>query len=123
MNQFQRVLNSRIFTVVILILIGVFSLSLIQVTLERMAYDEEVEILRNKIKEAEENQQHLERSVSFLSDKSFLERQARIKYNLKYSGEEVAFIYPSDAKIESAISSDLENSSNLIKWWRYLWGY
>lgn len=115
-------LNSKIFSGALVFLIAVFSLSLIRINSERLSVKEEVQVMENKIEDAQKDQDYLKKTVSFLTDRSFLERQARAKYNFKYPGEEVAFVYPSEATISSANESTIKNLPNYAKWWYYLLG-
>lgn len=116
----MKFLNSKIFTTVIAIALALFSISLFNVNSERLAYKEEIDVLEGKIEVATKEKEYLKKTVSFLTDKSFLERQARIKFNFKYAGEEVAFIYPSEANISSFTEDSRSALPNHLKWWYYL---
>ena len=118
----MRIIKSKWFLGVIISAIGWLSLSFIKIKLHENIVNKEVNDLEAKINDLEKSNSVLERFISHMSNPSFLEKQARIKLNYKAQGEEVVFIYPDEsAKVSSSSNGfSKQNSSNYIKWWRWL---
>ncbi len=105
-----------------ILVIGWLTLSFIKIKLHENIVNKEAEELGMKISNLEKSNNLIEKFLVYMSNPSFIERQARIKLNYKAPGEEVVFIYPDNsAKVSSSSESfKNENSSNYIKWWDWL---
>ena len=83
--------------------------------------------LEEKINSLENNNSLLERFLGYMSNQSFLEKEARLRLNYKVPGEEVVFVYPDDSAKTSSSSNNFEKQlaqmPNYIKWVYYLMGY
>lgn len=66
--------------------------------------------LKSKIEALKKEEERQKSLVEYLNSESYLEKQARIRLNLKKVGEEVVFIYRKD-DLEKA-SSSLEKTKN-----------
>jgi len=102
--------------------IGWLTLSFIKIKLHENIVNKEVEELRLKISNLEKSNNLIEKFIVYMSNPSFIERQARIKLNYKAQDEEVVFIYPDNsAKVSSpSLNFKSENAPNYIKWWEWL---
>lgn len=108
--------------IVMILALGWLTLSFIKIKLHENIVNKEAEELKVKIVNLEKSNNLIERFLVYMSNPSFIERQARIKLNYKAPGEEVVFIYPDNsAKASSSFDNfQKENAPNYLKWWRYL---
>jgi len=104
-----------------ILVIGWLTLSFIKIKLHENIVNKEAEELGLKISNLEKSNSLIEKFIVYMSNPSFIERQARIKLNYKAPGEEVVFIYPDNsAKASSSQDSYVGNNPNYIKWWEWL---
>lgn len=98
-----------------------FGLRAVDVGTQKAALNREVSELQTKIKSLQENNQTLQRVISFIHDPDFLAREARRRLNFRAADEKVAFVYPDESKTASAASADSSDESILakIKNWLY----
>lgn len=103
-------------------IIGWLTLSFIKIKLHENIVNKEADELGVKISNLEKSNNLIEKFLVYMSNPSFIERQARIKLNYKAEGEEVAFIYPDNsAKASSSFENfKNKNAANYLKWWYYL---
>ena len=125
--MFSKILQSRWFTAVAVVLIGFFLISLIKIQPALTTTQKELNNLNKKIAEAERSASELERLKDYLQSDAYLERQARLKLNYKKQDENVVYVYtrengnktePKIADGNGAVESKL--SQNLKLWWGYL---
>lgn len=108
--------------IVMILVIGWLTLSFIKIKLHENIVNKEAEELGVKISNLEKSNNLIEKFLVYMSNPSFIERQARIKLNYKAPGEEVVFIYPDNSARASSSFENLknENAPNYIKWWEWL---
>lgn len=118
----MRILSSKWLLIVIIPILGWLTLSFIKIKLHADIVNNEVRELEAKIDNLEKGNEILEKFISFMSNPSFIERQARIKLNYKAPGEEVVFVYPDESAKTGSGSLDIskQNLPNYMKWWVYL---
>lgn len=83
----------------------------------------QLEDLEGKIEALKHEEERQNDLVEYLNSESYLEKQARLRLNLKKEGEEVVFIYRKDeAKEEGIMEKKNENQflSKLKEWVRIL---
>jgi len=110
------------------LLVAWLTLSFIKIKLHKNIVNKEVVELEEKIKGFESNNSFLERFIGYMTNPSYLEKEARLKLNYKAPGEEVVFIYPDEngANASSAsadFNKQLAQMPNYLKWVYYLFGY
>lgn len=88
-----KLLNSKIFSVFILILIGWLALSLLGVEHKKKFFDKEIQSFENKIKNVQKTNDELSEFISHFDNPSFLEKEARLKLNYKAPDEELIMVY------------------------------
>lgn len=88
-----KLLNSKIFSVFILILIGWLALSLLGVENKKKFLDKEIQSFENKIKNVQKTNDELSEFISHFDNPSFLEKEARLKLNYKAPDEELIMVY------------------------------
>ena len=126
MNK-NKILNSKIFTVLISALALWLILSSVNLNSQRDAVNKEVKNVETRIEEVRNDTNYLNRFLAYFQTPAFLEKEARLKLNYKVQGEEVVFVYrDKNVKKESdSISFEelLSKMPNSKKWWYYLLGY
>ncbi|TSC81411.1 MAG: Uncharacterized protein G01um101420_973 [Parcubacteria group bacterium Gr01-1014_20] len=102
--------------------VGWLGLSFIKIKLHDNIVNKEVWELEAKADNLEHSNSMLEKFLSYMTNPSFLERQARLKLNYKAPGEEVVFVYTDNSANISSSSQDFKNENipNPVKWWYYL---
>ncbi|MBI2057441.1 MAG: septum formation initiator family protein [Candidatus Yanofskybacteria bacterium] len=121
----QGFFQSKLFT--ILLLAGVFflSISLVRVRPQKIAVEKHLESLEDKIKEIERSNSSLAKLMAYFKSPAYLEREAKLKLNVRRPDENVVFIFQDEKEVvvkeEKNISlPDLEGLTNFEKWMRYL---
>ena len=120
----NRILNSKFFPVFLLFVIFWLGNSLVNLGNQRKAVDSEVNSYEAKVSEAEKNNKGLSSFLKYLENPSFLEREARLKYNYKKDDEYVAFVYPdnSPGHASQSFGELLKSMPNWKKWGYWLSG-
>ena len=124
--MFRSILQSRWFTVIAILIVGFFAVSLIKIAPVLVITDREATSLNQRIAEIKQAASELEKFGDFLNSESYLERQARLKLNYKKPDENVVFVYqkpnievPSQS-IEVSPATKNGFSVCLRQWWGYL---
>ena len=122
----QGIFKSKLLLLIIIPVLGWLSLSFIKIKIHEDIVNKEVGSLETKISNLESNNNSLEKFVQYMTQSSFLEKEARLKLNYKAPGENVVFVYP-DENIKSSVSVNFHNQlaqmPNYLKWAYYLMGY
>lgn len=120
-------LQHKIMTVGLILLLVWLGYRSWQIMGQRTDIDSQVGELKSRVAELENNNKFLASSSAYFASDAYLERQARIKLNYKFSDEQVAFVYKdTSVKIASAsqeFETKLAEMPNWKKWWYYLLGY
>ena len=121
----MEILNSKIFTVLLLALSVWILFSVISVEIKKSEVKKEETAVENKITGMRQDNDVSERYIKNFENKEFLEKEARFRLNYKLPGEEVVFVHR-DTNTQKASSSEEtfpENLSNYKKWRYYLFGF
>ena len=118
--------KSKFFT--ILILAGVFflSLALVKINPQKIAVEKHLDSLEDKIKEIERSNASLTKLMAYFKSPSYLEREAKLKLNVRRPDENVVFIFrvPEGTVPKAEDVKDKFNfgigTTNFEKWMRYL---
>lgn len=127
-RMFKDILQSKWFTVVILLVIGFFLVSVIKLEFPLKVVRKELKNLNQKIDEVEKSSLELEKLSDYLKSNAYLERQARLKLNYKKPDEKVIFVYLNpnvkiqNGNVETEKILDSKLLANLKEWWNYLLG-
>ena len=123
----MKFLNSKIFTSLAGILILWLTFSSINLTSQRSVIGKGIKSVETKIREVQDDTDHLNKFLAYFKTPAFLEREARLKLNYKSQGEEVVFIYKDkNVKKETdfvSLEEILSKIPNYKKWLLYLLGY
>lgn len=113
-------LSSKIFTVVAVLVVLWFGVRALDLGTQKAALNREVSELQTKIDTLKNDNEVLQKFISFTHDADFLAREARRRLNFRAADEHVAFVYPSEEKTASSSggSSD-EPFLAKIKNWLY----
>ena len=121
----KKILFSKIFLIFIGLCLIYLGISTVKETYKRYTLKKEISRLKQKINSLEEKNNKLKELISYFDKESFLEKQARIKLNLKKPGEKVIIIpEPQKEKQEHKEilpKKELKDVSepNWKKWWNY----
>ena len=123
----MKLLNSKIFTALIVIIALWLALSSVKLASQRAAVDKDVSGVETKIREVQDDTDYLNKFLAYFQTPAFLEKEARLKLNYKAQGEEVVFIYKDKniKNIHDPINFEelLARIPNYKKWFLYLLGY
>ena len=120
------ILKSKIFTIGIVLIAGWLVLSVIRVQSHYASLTEKDMILSGKVAHMEQQNESLSAEISYGQHPVYLEKEARVKLNMKHPDEEVLFVYGED-EVVATVSEDVKASSigelsNYKKWLKYLFG-
>jgi len=121
------ILRSKYFSIAAVLLVGWLVLSVINVASHTNTLEEKESDLRNKSVKIEGDNEVLVREIEHAQNPSFLEKEARVKLNLKAPDEEVLFVYGTELVSPElspeSESINLEDLPNFKKWIYYILGY
>ena len=123
----NKILNSKLFTSLAVVIVLWLTISSVNVNLQREKVNREVKNVESKITEVQDDINYLNKFLAYFHTPDFLEKEARLKLNYKDPGEEVVFIYK-DKNVKNEPESIsfielLEKIPNYKKWALYLLGY
>lgn len=119
----KRILPSRIFLVLGVIILILFSISLSKEIIRRYDVNREINQLKTEVEELEKRNAELAELIQYLNTESFQEKEARTKLGMAKPGEKVVVI--PEVKEEqtegtpSLSPPNLEELSNPQRWWNY----
>jgi len=124
----MRLLQSKIFAVLALLAIAGLAWSLLRLWPRKIIVENRLKNLEQKIAETEQSNSALARLLDYFKSPAYLEREAKLKLNVRKPDENVVFMYRPDADIEiSAMGHSFNKqdnfgagTTNFEKWMRYL---
>ena len=111
------------FSIFLLLAAGFFLWGIARDHPQKAEVQRQIEDLKDKIAAVEKEEQRKIRMADYLNSESYLEKQARLRLNLKKEGEEVVFVYRNDDPGKASESFEgIENPvlSKLKEWFRFL---
>lgn len=114
----SRVLNSKLLSALLILIIFWLGNSLVNLNRQRENVSSEINSYEDKISKIEESNDKLAEFIKNIENPSFLEREARIKYNYKAADEEVAFVYLDNQKPATA---SFEEQLKFMPFWKRWW--
>ncbi len=136
-KKIKKVLSSKIFLFIVIFVLIFLLIGLVRETYRKHQLSNEINQLKENIDELEGDNQQLSDLMDYFKEDSYLEKEARIKLNLKNPGETVVVlskdiidgvevVRKGSAETEELNNTDidLEDSSNIEpanywKWWEY----
>ncbi|OGZ36057.1 MAG: hypothetical protein A3I88_03295 [Candidatus Portnoybacteria bacterium RIFCSPLOWO2_12_FULL_39_9] len=131
-NFIRKLLGSKIFLFLVALALIWLTLGVGRESYRKYQITKEINALRTEISKLEGDNQRLDNLIKYFQDPSYLEKEARIKLNLKKPGEKVV-VAPegSLAQAEQSVSEKTEEiqsflssqprveTANWWKWWEY----
>jgi cell division protein FtsB len=125
-NIFKKALGSKVFLFFALLVLIFLTVNAGRESYNRYQLSKEISRLEMEKKQIEKRNSYLAGLMNYYKDESYLEEQARLKLNLKKSGENVVVIERSRDKngineeVGGTESPALEKeTANYWKWWEY----
>lgn len=112
---FGRLLRSKIFFAVIIILFIVSSLELLNEIGRRNKISYEIKKQRDQIEKLQQQNTDLSSLIQYLNTDNYVESEARKKLNLSKSGESLVVV----ENASTTTAGDQSKVSNSSKWWNY----
>ncbi len=124
-NFIKKLLSSKVFLFfIILALIGLI-ISLGQESYRKYQLTKEINGLKSEIEQLEGKNQQMADLMEYFQEGSYLEKEARLKLNLKKPGEKIVVIsQTAGAEVDKRIVAETEDevsneTTNFWKWWEY----
>ena len=117
--------QSRILTLIVVAGVVFLAVSMFRLWPQKSMVGARLENLEGKITETEKANSDLSRLLGYFKSRSFLEREAKLKLNVRRPDENVVFIYEDEK--ENIMKDEkgrgfygLEGMTNFEKWLKYL---
>lgn len=133
-KKFKRILSSRIFLFIAAFILIFLLIVLIRETYRKHQLKNEINQLQSNISQLEGDNQKLIDLMDYFKEDSYLEKEARIKLNLKKPGETVVVLSkevidgvevvrkgadPEETTKETDVVQEKREMPNYWKWWEY----
>ena len=134
-KKIKKILSSKIFLFIVVFILIFLLIGLIKETYRKHQLTSEINELKSNIDKLEGDNQQLVDLMDYFKEDSYLEKEARIKLNLKIPGETVVVlskdiidgvevVRSGSLDEEENKEADLENNdsvevTNYWKWWEY----
>jgi len=134
-KKIKKILSSKIFLFIVVFILIFLLIGLIKETYRKHQLTSEINELKSNIDKLEGDNQQLVDLMDYFKEDSYLEKEARIKLNLKKPGETVVVlskdiidgvevVRSGSLDEEENKEADLENNdsvevTNYWKWWEY----
>ena len=117
--------QSRILTLIVVAGVVFLAVSMFRLWPQKSMVGARLENLEGKITETEKANSDLSRLLGYFKSRSFLEREAKLKLNVRRPDENVVFIYEDEKENIMKDEKDrgfsgLEGMTNFEKWLKYL---
>lgn len=122
---YQKLVKSKIFFIFLIPILLALIAGIFQELYYRYEIDSELNKINAEIANLSEQKNGLNNLLDYYKNESNLEREARVRLNLKKEGEKVVIILPSATSTgenNGAIyktSQNIENLPNYKQWWYY----
>lgn len=132
-NFIKKLLSSKLFLFLIILVLIALTVSLLRESYRKYQLTKEINNLKSEIERLEGNNKQMANLMEYFKEESYLEKEARLKLNLKKPGEKVVILSPGSTEptegenmAEDSSSSNPINYDNLNmetanywKWWEY----
>jgi len=124
---YQKILKSKIFFILCIPILLALIAGIFQELYYRYKVSGELDKLNNEISLLNEQKNGLGELLNYYKNESNLEKEARVRLNLKKEGEKVIIILPAatstatdeNGEIISEFSIDKKTLPNYMQWWYY----
>ena len=122
---YEKLLKSRIFFIFLVPIFVALLIGIFQQVYYRYQVKKELDELKAEIANSKNQKEDLKKLIDYYKDESNLEKEARVRLNLKKEGEKVVIILPTATSTENndtLSQQDIENMPNYKQWWYYFFG-
>ena len=122
---YQKLLKSKIFFIFLIPILLALTVGIFQKLYYRYEVKEDLDKLNTEIADLNKQKNDLSQLIDYYKNESNLEKEARVRLNLKKEGEKVVIILPqatsTDKNSETISQSfdDIGNLPNYKQWWYY----
>jgi len=122
---YQKLLKSKIFFIFLIPILLALVISIFQKLYYRYEIKGELDKLNTEIADLNKQKENLNQLVDYYKNESNLEKEARVRLNLKKEGEKVVIILPAATSTNESgeeitgVSGNMENLPNYKQWWYY----
>ncbi len=125
----RKMLGSKTFLFLIFIILIILTINLVQESYHKYQLKKEISGLKLEIERLEGSKEQLSNLMEYFKNDSYLEKEARVKLNLKKPGEKVVILsrdsVVDDSVLEKQEETEAESedinikTANYWKWWEY----
>ena len=125
---YQKLIKSKIFFILIIPILLALTIGIFQKLYYRYEVKKELDKLNVEIVDLNKQKEGLNQLIDYYKNESGLEKEARLRLNLKKEGEKVVIILPqatstnAEREIISENSISTEDLPNYRQWWYYFFG-
>lgn len=121
---YQKLIRSKIFFIFLISILLALVTGIFQKLYYRYEVKGELDRLNTEITDLNKQKNDLNQLVDYYKNESNLEKEARVRLNLKKEGEKVVIILPqatstSENSESGSGRSNIENLPNYKQWWYY----
>jgi len=123
-NFMKKIFSSKIFFLFCLVILGLVGWAVSKKIIEGNKIDADIKAAEEEIARLETKNNELNDFINYLNTESFLEEEARLKFDLQKPGESVLIIPEENLKETAKKTEDKKGSresfwGNFPKWWNY----
>ena len=122
-NFFKKILSSRVFLFVVTLALIAVAVNLGRESYRKYQLTQEIDRLKIEIERLEGKNDQLANLMEYLKEEPYLEKEARLKLNLKKPGEKVIILSDQEQKEQEEVVNDVPEATkedgNHWKWWEY----
>jgi len=122
-NFFKKILSSRVFLFVVTLALIAVAVNLGRESYRKYQLTQEIDRLKIEIERLEGKNDQLANLMEYLKEEPYLEKEARLKLNLKKPGEKVIILSDQEQKEQEEVVNDIpevtKEDGNHWKWWEY----
>ena len=119
-----NILKDKIFTLVLIMAVGFLSWLVLKGFLQKVEIEKQLGDINSQIDNLKKEEERQKGLLEYLNTESYLEKQARLRLNLKKEGEEVVFIYRKEDE-QNETNQEKQNKnpflSKVREWFRIIW--
>lgn len=126
---YQKLVKSKVFFIFLIAVFLTLAIGIFQKIYYYYAVQKELNKLSAELANLNNEEKGLNKLIDYYNNESNIEKEARVRLNLKKEGEKVVIILPSATStsnngesIYGSGSINLENLPNYKQWWYYFFG-
>ena len=125
-NWIKKFLSSKVFLFVIILILIVAAVSVGRESYRKYQLTQEINKLKTEIERLEGSNEQLASLMEYLKEEPYLEKEARLKLNLKKPGEKVVILPKQQAEFQDVSKNIVVSQpepekeiANYWEWWEY----